>query len=142
MKGRPKNGTQQELSQPGIYKIVNSMGLHKYIGQAVSIHARWVQHKRELRLNAHHNPHLQHAWNKYGENNFHFRVIEFCKMRDLNKREQYWIAELKPEYNIVTIISEWHHDKTQAKFYDDEDRDVRRPEWHKWVYGGHRKTST
>ncbi len=71
-----------------------------------------------------------------------FWVVEFCKIRDLDKREQHWIQQLKPEYNIITNISEWNYVKSKREvFYDDEDRDVRRPEWHKWVYGGHRKTS-
>lgn len=36
---------------------------------------RWDCHKGMLRGGYHENPHLQNAWNKYGEENFEFIVI-------------------------------------------------------------------
>jgi len=34
---------------------------------------------------------LQKSWNKYGENNFVFKIIEYCSIENLDNREQYWI---------------------------------------------------
>ena len=48
----------------------------KYIGYAVNIPARWKEHKRSLKKNYHNNIYLQHAWNKYGKENFKFWIVE------------------------------------------------------------------
>jgi hypothetical protein len=38
---------------------------------------------------------LQNAWNKYGEDNFYFSVLELVPDKDkLIEREQYWIDKL------------------------------------------------
>ena len=79
----------------------------KYIGQSVNIHKRWLEHKRELNKRTHHNNHLQNAWNKYGEHNFIFRVIELCDKESLDYLEQLWVSKLKTldrnfGYNIGT----------------------------------------
>lgn len=38
---------------------------------------------------------MQKAWNKYGEDAFEFKIIEFCEVNKLNEREQYWIDYYK-----------------------------------------------
>ncbi len=76
---------------PGVYRIVNKANNKFYIGSAVSIHARFRQHRRLLSQNQHFNTHLQAAWNKYGENNFMFEIIESVPKELLMKAEQYWI---------------------------------------------------
>lgn len=48
-------------------------------------------HYHLLCKNAHHNSHLQNAWNKYGEDAFEFEVVEKCSKDKLLEREQYWI---------------------------------------------------
>ena len=52
---------------------------------------RWDCHKAQLRGNYHDNPHLQNSWNKYGEENFIFEVIEVVDKCDIDEREKYWI---------------------------------------------------
>jgi len=75
-----------------IYQIVNTCNQKIYIGSALDYKQRWGQHKRSLRHNQHPNKHLQSAWNKYGEENFRFYVIEYVKNpNDLLKLEQMWI---------------------------------------------------
>ena len=44
-----------------------------------------------LNRHEHTNNHLQNAWDKYGEENFRFEILEQCEIRDLNRREKYWI---------------------------------------------------
>jgi group I intron endonuclease len=60
----------------GIYCIENKKNHKKYIGWSTAIHLRWKKHKSELKMNTHHNNYLQNAWNKKGEKNFKFFVIE------------------------------------------------------------------
>jgi len=75
----------------GIY-IINNIVSHKlYVGSAVNIKGRWTNHKSELRKNKHTNDYLQKAWNKYGEVNFEFIILERCSPEQLKDREQYWI---------------------------------------------------
>jgi hypothetical protein len=57
-----------------------------------------------LRRNKHFNKYLQAAWNKHGENNFSFEVLELVADTSyLIEREQYWIDFLgvyKNGYNL------------------------------------------
>lgn len=81
-----------ERGKQGIYKIVNTVNDHFYIGSAVDLGRRKVRHFSELRNQKHNNPRLQAAWNKYGESNFVFTVIEYIEnRRDLYTTEDRWL---------------------------------------------------
>ena len=84
----------------GIYKIENKINGNSYVGSAVDIYSRWVLHTWQLRKEKHANIVLQRAWNKHGESNFVFSVIEKCNKETLISREQFYIDKLHPEYNI------------------------------------------
>ena len=71
--------------------IKNNINNKSYIGQSINIENRWTHHKSELNNNRHINDYLQNAWNKYGEDNFSFIVIEECKESELNEKEIYYI---------------------------------------------------
>ena len=71
----------------GIYKITCLATNKSYIGQSVSIKRRWATHKRELAKNIHYNTYLQNAYNKYGEENFTYEILELCSKDKLNERE-------------------------------------------------------
>ena len=75
----------------GIYSITNLVNNKVYVGSSTNINHRFITHKSRLRNNIHCNKHLQNAWNKYGEENFKFEVIEECEEDKLTEREQYWI---------------------------------------------------
>lgn len=93
-----------DINKPGIYAIrCTADGKNTtYVGQAGrSIKRRWVEHRTQLNHRCHGNAHLQNAWNKYGEKAFKFSVLEHTK--SLDKREQYWLDQIKktcPIYNI------------------------------------------
>ena len=75
----------------GIYSIENKTTHKKYIGQSVNIKNRWRCHKIDLKSNRHDNDYLQKAWNKYGQENFVFQILEECSEEMLNERERYYI---------------------------------------------------
>lgn len=86
---------------PGIYKIFFLDPNLLYIGSSVNLRQRLHGHRGALRRGEHGNSHLQHAYDKYGDNAFHFEIVEqvSCK-EDLVEREQYYLDTLKPYYNI------------------------------------------
>ena len=75
----------------GIYCIENIKNNKKYIGQSKNINDRWCKHKGELNRGVHDNDYLQNSWNKYGEENFRFYVLEYCNIDELDKKEIYYI---------------------------------------------------
>lgn len=75
----------------GIYIIENIVDKKKYVGSAKNFKKRWYTHKYALNNNTHDNSYLQKAWNKYGANNFNFKILEEVEHRNLIKREQHYI---------------------------------------------------
>ena len=74
-----------------------------YIGSAIKFRKRWDLHRFQLRKNIHENKHLQRAWNKYGEENFEFKILEICDKNVLLDKEQCWLDWTKSYetgYNI------------------------------------------
>ena len=88
-----------ERFKSGIYKITNITNGKFYIGSSVNIYNRKHTHITHLNKNIHHNQHLQNSYNKYGKDEFLFEVVEYCNKEKLFKREQYFINNLKPQFN-------------------------------------------
>lgn len=80
----------------GIYKITNAATNKFYIGSTKDVDKRWYDHKRELSLNIHINPKLQHSWNYHGQDKFLFEMIEEVEEDKLIEREQHYLDILKP----------------------------------------------
>lgn len=70
--------------QAGIYLIVSKINGKRYIGSSVRICVRWSEHKSDLRLNRHHSPLLQRHYNKYGEDDLVFSVLEVVDRGELS----------------------------------------------------------
>ena len=105
----------------GIYKITNILNGKFYIGSSKNLVKRFYEHKLFLRNNTHTNTHLQNAWNKYGEENFKFEIIEVLEYEeDLLRVEQYYLDFLEPYnseigYNIAIDSQACMTGRTHAK---------------------------
>ena len=89
----------------GVYKIECILNNKVYIGQSNNIYYRWSRHKSKLRKNCHLNYLLQNDYNKYGENNFKFIILEKTDV-DLISKETKWIniyggIESENTYNFL-----------------------------------------
>lgn len=90
----------------GIYRITNILNGRSYIGKTgMSFGDRWDCHRAQLNGGYHDNPHLQRAWDKYGQNNFEFCVIEIVDdVLLLNDLERKYIKQYRENnacYNIL-----------------------------------------
>jgi group I intron endonuclease len=109
----------------GIYCFENLINNKKYIGQSVHIEARLNAHISMLRGGYDDSLVLQNAWNKYGEDNFKYYILEECFEEELNDKEKYWIKELKTHvsfggYNISMggssgMLGRKHTDESRKK---------------------------
>lgn len=87
----------------GVYKIVNNINKKVYIGQSINIKARWKDHINVLNRNESRCTLLQRAWNKYGQENFSFEILELCSEDMLDEVESKYINiydSCKNGYNI------------------------------------------
>lgn len=91
------------MQKSGIYQILNLENNHSYIGSTCNLDRRKRRHFTELNCNIHHSIYLQRAYIKYSKDKFEFKVLEYCDKEQLLEREQYYLDELNPEYNICKI---------------------------------------
>lgn len=84
----------------GIYQIQNIVNNKAYIGSTRNLNRRKADHFNKLSHNKHSNKHLQNAFNKYGQDAFVFEIIEYCDPDQLIIREQWYLDNWNPEYNI------------------------------------------
>lgn len=82
----------------GIYSIRQISSGKRYIGSSVNIKRRWASHRSSLRRNINDNVHLQNAWNKYGEKDFLFEILD----KDV---EEHLLENLENEYLIKFEIA-------------------------------------
>jgi group I intron endonuclease len=106
----------------GIYYITNKVNGHKYVGSSVDIEKRWIDHKCALKGGRHHSIYLQRAWDKYGEENFEFKIMAYTDpdkavvledfiLQNFFDRFEYNIAEGAPASMLGRHLSEEHKQK-------------------------------
>lgn len=102
-----------------VYVIRNKVNSNRYVGSTINGKRRRGDHFSGLRAGKHQNGHLQNAFNKYGESNFIFDVLEEVPPEYLTVREQFWMDTLQPEYNISKFagsnLGVRHSAETRAK---------------------------
>jgi group I intron endonuclease len=91
----------------GVYAITNITTGKRYIGSSIDCLERFKRHRWELRAGRHVNPVLQNAFNKYGEDDFTYKVIHPLPITDAQDKEQWYIDNFYEElYN--TSRSAYH----------------------------------
>lgn len=98
--------TKTLLGKSGIYCIINTKNQKKYIGSSKNLYRRLSTHRAYLRKGIHQNPKLQNSWNKYGEAQFQYYILEFCDIEALLEREQFYIDTINPYFNIIREVQE------------------------------------
>ncbi len=111
----------------GVYQIRNKVNGKRYVGSSQDIRRRKIEHIKALTEGAHYNSYLQRAWNKYGEKNFEFEVIEEVlgnKEVQLDREQGYLDKGFEEDILYNTSRSAWcppsrkgkhHTEKTKAK---------------------------
>lgn len=90
----------------GIYSILNNITGKYYIGSAIDFWDRFIFHNWQIKNNRHSNNYLQNSYNKHGDSEFSFNLLELLHPKDdLIEREQFYIDLLEatnPElgYNL------------------------------------------
>lgn len=89
-----------------VYCILNIHTDDRYVGSTSNFSDRKGQHLYDLRHNKARSRNLQTAFNQYGEASFKFFILEEVltfDRQELIEREQYWIDQYKPIYNLNPI---------------------------------------
>lgn len=124
--------------EAGVYLISNNVNGKCYVGSTVHLDQRRREHFSRLANNKHINTHLQNAYNKYGREAFDFEILETIDIDDnikdkLLKREQFWIDNLKPEYNILLVAGSnlgYRHTEETKKKISESTTGVKKSEEH------------
>jgi len=103
----------------GVYEIRNKINGKCYIGSSINMSKRLKEHKNALRLGIHSNPHLQNAYNKYGESFIYFPLL-ICDPENTLLYEQICFDMMSPKYNIAKdakapMRGRKHSEKTKIK---------------------------
>lgn len=99
-------------NKPGIYQIINLINGKTYVGSSVNLERRLNEYLNPLYISRNlkkGNSKILKALLKYDYINFEFKILEFIEFETSTKserrnlllnKEQYFINEIKPEYNI------------------------------------------
>lgn len=83
-----------------IYKIQSKRIKDRfYIGRTCRLKQRVYKHKTELNCGNHHSIKLQRHFNKYGEEDLEYTILETCTEENVLDREQYYIDMYTPYFN-------------------------------------------
>lgn len=88
------------MKNQGIYAIICDKTWRSYVGSSVNLKTREVEHFRLLKQGRHDNTQMQTDFNLYGENAFHWEILEYIEDDQiLLEREDYWISFSENVYN-------------------------------------------
>jgi hypothetical protein len=86
----------------GVYRWINKISGNTYVGSSIDLGSRLYTYY-SLRSLAKSNRRIERALLKRGYSNFSLEILEYCEPNEVLNREQYYLDNLKPEYNIVKI---------------------------------------
>jgi hypothetical protein len=88
----------------GIYRWTNIISGKSYVGSSVNLSSRFENYfninylKREIKNN---NSKIYRALLKYEFSNFRLDILEYCDISTVIEREQWYLYNLNPKYNIL-----------------------------------------
>lgn len=85
----------------GVYMWTYLDNQKRYVGSSVNLRRRILEYYNINRLLKEPSMTISKALLKYGYSNFSLSILEFCEIKDLQKKEKYYFELLKPEYNIL-----------------------------------------
>ena len=104
-KSEIKNNYKRTLRPMGVYQVRNLVNGKIFVGSSLNLPGRINRHKFELNVGSENIKELQEDYNKYGEENFSFEIIDELKPKedpeynykeDVAVLEQLWIEKLQP----------------------------------------------
>jgi group I intron endonuclease len=99
----------------GIYGFLCQSNNKLYIGSSIDLSTRFNNHIKGFKSNIL----LQRAINKYNLQDFYFIIFEYCEPEELLSREQFYLDEIKPEFNILktagSLLGYKHTEESIAK---------------------------
>ncbi len=114
---------KSNVNKTGVYRWINIINNKCYIGSSINLSKRLRDYynksylDRKLLIS---NSRIFKAILKYGIQNFHLEILEYCNKEILIRKEQYYINTLQPEYNILKFagssLGYKHYPKTLLKF--------------------------
>lgn len=118
----------------GVYQILHRQTKRRYVGSSTEVEKRVYHHIVQLRTGKHHCRFLQNMWNKYGEEQFEFILIERCSLNVVEEREQFHL-DYQAEYQLVNarktaLVAAGfsHSDATKSKMSESAKRRAASPE--------------
>ena len=86
----------------GIYCWFNKINGKFYVGSAISLNNRINDYFQESYLKNKKDLNIVRALTLYGMENFSLLILEITNKEDLLIREQYYLDNLKPKYNVLS----------------------------------------
>lgn len=88
----------------GVYKWTNIENNKSYVGGSVNLSPpRRLAQYYNINILTCYRSLIHKAILKYGYSKFKVEILEYCKRKDVIKREQYYMDTIKPEYNILKV---------------------------------------
>lgn len=82
----------------GVYRLNNTATGEFYVGASKNLRIRWTAHY--YKINGHRNSgRINDSFRGHGVSAIAFEVVELCSKKSLDRRERYWIKQLKPTLN-------------------------------------------
>ncbi len=110
------------MQESGVYRITNIKTGRAYVGSAINLTKRLVQHFVDLKRGVHHCKYLQRSYDKWGKDAFDTDVIEYVDdIERLLEREQFYLDSLGMDalYNTTPTagsrLGSKTSDETKAK---------------------------
>ncbi len=89
---------KEQKFELGVFEIRNKIENKIFIDSSNNIPAKFNRHKFQLNAGLHPNKEMQADWNKYGEINFEFNLIEEIEQKDEIRNYSKKLKELEKKY--------------------------------------------